>query len=539
MTKISGGEIIKNFLQAYEIPFVFGNPGTTETVILEAISHCENTTYILALQESSVIGIAAGYALATKKPAVVNIHTYPGLANSMCNMYNAFTSGIPLLVIAGQQTRASLIHEPVLSGPLTQLAETAVKYSYEVLSANDLALALQRCYTQAMMMPTAPTFLSIPMDILKESSDQAYFKYPKIYQASIDSKGIEALCDMLAKTEKGKLAFVLDYEAGTANCIDMIDAVATHFKAHVYASPYHVQPVLNPRSPCFTQILPVSSDGIYDVLKNYETIVVVGRKIDTFLFTEKPAIPSQAKLIQISSPRYLSFDYPCDLAISGDINAVLMAIIEKFKLKIQHYPAQDNKIVANELMKEYQKTNDFSAIIIKILAYVDKSTHIITEGSSEDALIQKIAAKFGFVNVFFSPRGGGLGWAMPLATGISLALGGHSICFVGDGGSLYAIHTIWTAAKYRIPVIFVCFINHEYKILKNLWCKFEKTKADNTHFIGLDLTDPQLDMLSLAKSLGAATSLVQKAEDVESALKQALQHQGPSFIGVFASPPIS
>lgn len=86
MVKFLGNEILQKFFETYEVPYVFGNPGTTETMILEAISHCQKTRYILSLHESSAIGIAAGYALIKKNPGVINIHTYPGLANSMCNL---------------------------------------------------------------------------------------------------------------------------------------------------------------------------------------------------------------------------------------------------------------------------------------------------------------------------------------------------------------------------------------------------------------------------------------------------------------------
>lgn len=447
MAKMTGGEVFKNFLETYEVPYVFGNPGTTETVILEALSHCQNTEYILALQESSVIGIAAGYALVTKKPAVVNIHTYPGLANSMCNLYNAHSSGIPLFVIAGQQSRKSLIHNPVLSGPLTELAETATKYSYQVMSADDLAISLQRCYMHSMMLPSGPTFLAIPMDILDETTDQAYFKKPEVYQACTDRKAITKLCQLLAQAGKGKIAFVIDYEAGALDSNEVIDAVASHFGAHLYASPFHVRPVLNPLSSLYTRTLPALSGAIHDILSPYETIVILGAKIETFLYTGKPALPPNAKVIQIGSPEHLAFDYPCDFAISGDIRSTLSAVMEELKIKVSEHPLPDNKRVSAELLKEHGSSNVFAPVIIKLLEHVDKSTSLITEGSSEDAIIQKAAAKFGFSNVYFSPRGGGLGWAMPLATGISLATSCHSICFVGDGGSMYAIHAIWTAAK--------------------------------------------------------------------------------------------
>ncbi|MFO2807320.1 thiamine pyrophosphate-binding protein [Legionella pneumophila] len=94
----TGSDVLKEFIAAFEINYIFGNPGTTELKFLETIQQCDNAIYFLTLQESSTVGIAAGYAMITKKPAIVNLHNYVGLANAICNMYNAFTSGIPLLI---------------------------------------------------------------------------------------------------------------------------------------------------------------------------------------------------------------------------------------------------------------------------------------------------------------------------------------------------------------------------------------------------------------------------------------------------------
>ncbi len=131
MSERTGGELIQDFLKTFDIPYVSGNPGTTETTFLAAVAE-SHASY---LHESSAAGIAAGYALITGKPSIVSLHTYPGLANGMFNLRNALISGIPLLVINGQQNSRFLIHNPVLGAPNTRLAETATKYAYKVTSA--------------------------------------------------------------------------------------------------------------------------------------------------------------------------------------------------------------------------------------------------------------------------------------------------------------------------------------------------------------------------------------------------------------------
>lgn len=110
----SGKQILKDFFDVFDIEYVFGNPGTTETTFLDVVAQSDNCKYILGLHESVATGIAAGYALESGKPSVLNIHTYPGLANAMSNMFNAYAAGIPLFVIAGQQNRSHLIHAYII-----------------------------------------------------------------------------------------------------------------------------------------------------------------------------------------------------------------------------------------------------------------------------------------------------------------------------------------------------------------------------------------------------------------------------------------
>ena len=150
--------------------------------------------------------------------------------------------------------------------------------------------------------------------------------------------------------------------------------------------------------------------------------------------------------------------------------------------------------------------------------------------------MQDMAVRLGFRNVHFSPRGGGLGWAMPLGVGIGLATGKPAVCFVGDGGSLFSIHALWTAAKYAIPSIFVCFVNNEYRLLKDLWCKAMGTTIETTHFVGMDFSDPNVDVQRIAEGFGARTEKIENLQSVGDVLARALAHPGPSFLIIDREP---
>ena len=531
----TGGALIQGFLEAYEIPFVFGNPGTTETTFLAAVA-ASKATYILSLHESSAVGIAAGHALITGKPSIVSLHTYPGLANGMFNMRNALMSGVPMLVINGQQDSRFLIHNPVLGAPNTQLAETATKYAYEVTRTDDLAIALQRCYLQARLQPTGPVFLSIPMNFMLEQTEHTAFKKTRIIDDTVP-RAIDEVVRALQAVPAGGLAIVTDYAVGAAHGVDAVSRIATALAADIYAAPFHVQGTVDPLHPNFRGQLPPTTRKINETLSRYHTMLLIGEKVDSFTYDGLPALPDDLRVIQIASAAsQLGFDFPCDMAVLGDIEATLAALAAALGATAGAAGERTADEAALDARYPASGARPSDALILSVLRHLDRATHVVTEGSSEDAVVQDMAVRLGFRNVHFSPRGGGLGWAMPLGVGIGLATGKPAVCFVGDGGSLFSIHALWTAAKYAIPSIFVCFVNNEYRLLKELWCAAMGTTMETTHFVGMDFSDPHVDLQRIAEGFGARTERITSVEVVGDVLARALAHRGPSFLIIDREP---
>lgn len=537
MPSRTGAELIDDFLGAFDIPYVFGNPGTTETTFLAAVT-ASKATYILSLHESSVVGIAAGYALITGKPAIVSLHTYPGLANGMFNMRNALMAGVPMLVINGQQDSRFLIHNPVLGAPNTQLAGTATKYAYEVTSVDDLSVALQRCYLHARTQPSGPVFLSIPMNFMLDKTEHTTFKVTRLIDDSVP-RSVDDVVQNLTSVPSGKLAVVTDYAVGAAHATDAINRIATALNADIYTAPFHVQGTVDPLHSNYRGQLPSTTLEINQCLSNYHTMLLIGEKVDTFTYNGRQALPGQLQVIQISpATTQLGFDFPCDLAVLGDVRATLEAIARLLEARSPVAPLAERVVDLAALEAKYAASEEYPSneLIFNVLLQLDRSSHIITEGSSEDAVVQDMAVRLGFRNVHFSPRGGGLGWAMPLGVGIGLATGRHSICFVGDGGSLFSIHAIWTAAKYRIPTIFICFVNNEYRLLKDLWCRAMGTTIETTNFVGMDFRDPDINFEQIGAGFGARTEKVKDCGSIVEILHRSLAYRGPSFLIIDREP---
>jgi benzoylformate decarboxylase len=333
-----------------------------------------------------------------------------------------------------------------------------------------------------------------------------------------------------------KLVIVADYAVGAAHGLDAMSRIAIALDADIYAAPFHVQGTVDPLHPRFCGQLPPTTKEIHDILSLYQTMLLIGEKVDTFTYDGRSAMPSGLQVIQIApATSQLGFDYPCDIAVLGEIKATLNAIAAELGASsIGHERTADLALLEAKYSPSGKRPSD--ALILGILRHLDLATHVITEGSSEDAVVQDMAVRLGFRNVHFSPRGGGLGWAMPLSIGIGLASGKHAVCFVGDGGSLFSIHALWTAAKYAIPSIFICFVNHEYRLLKDLWCHAMGTTIETTRFVGMDFDNPNLNMRGIAEGFGARTEKIDKRETISDVLNRAFAHPGPSFLIIDREP---
>lgn len=441
-----------------------------------------------------------------------------------------------MLVINGQQDSRFLFHNPVLGAPNVQLAETATKYAYEVTRTDDLAVALQRCYLQAGLQPTGPVFLSIPMNFMLERTVHTTFKKTRIIDDAVP-QAIDEVAHALKAIPPGRLAIVTDYAVGAADSIDAVSRIASALAADIYAAPFHVQGTVDPLHPNFRGQLPPTTREINQTLGRYHTMLLIGEKVDSFTYNGVSALPGKLKVIQIApTARQLGFDFPCDMAVLGEITATLDALAMAIGALAAVAPERTADVSVLEAQYSSSGKRPSDALILGTLHQLDPSTHIVTEGSSEDAIVQDMAVRLGFRNVHFSPRGGGLGWAMPLGVGIGLATGKPAVCFVGDGGSLFSIHALWTAAKYAVPSIFVCFVNHEYRLLKDLWCHAMGTPMETTSFVGMDFGNPELNLQGIAEGFGARTEKIKDLRTIGEVLGRALARRGPSFLIIDREP---
>ncbi|CAM3653437.1 acetolactate synthase [Rouxiella silvae] len=547
-----GADVLLETLHSEGVEYIFGNPGTTELPLMDALLRNPALKYILALQEASAVAMADGYAQASGKPGFLNLHTAGGLGHGMGNLLNAKVSQTPLVVTAGQQDTRHSISDPLLYDDLISIASPAVKWAQDVSNASQLPVLLRRAFHDANAAPSGPVFLSLPMDIMDQLTDVSIGEGSDIDRRAIGGS-LPRLAQVLAQCTPGKLAIIAGDEIHTSHATAETIEVAELLGAHVYGSSWPSRIPYPTSHALWRGNMPTTAAGIAEILKNYEAIFALGGKsLITILYSEGPAVPEGCSVYQLSADvNDLGRSYATKLSIVGDIKASLTAFLPALKEATdahrQRYralisQAADERKYAREQL-EISVAEKFSLPTIapivaahEVVRAIGPDVAIVDEALCVSPLVRKFLTSHNSGQYAFM-RGGALGWGMPAAIGYSLGLGKQPVvCLVGDGAALYSPQAMWTAAHENLPITYVVMNNQEYNILKNFMRnQAHYSSAQTNTFIAMDIVNPCIDYLALAQSMGLPAQQIRHAGDIAPAIEAAIASGRPNLIEVIVS----
>jgi benzoylformate decarboxylase len=537
-------DVLLDVLRTEGVRHLFGNPGSTELPLIDALAEASDLHYVLGLQEATVVGMADGYAQATGRPAFVNLHTSAGLGNGIGNMTNARANRSPLVVTAGQQDYRHIVTDPLLSGPLVDLAGGAVKWAHEVRTAEELGTVMRRAFHDAATPPCGPVFAALPMDLLDAEVDGAAPPASTIHPLGT-AAGLEELADLLATTAIGRLGIVVGDAVAASGAVAAMVAVAEALGAPVHGSPLHGQGVFPPAHPLWQGMLPPAAVGVRSVLEAYDRVLLVGEQaFMVYPYTPGPAVPPTVELLHLSpDPAQLGRAWPVRLGLAGDPRRSLEALLPLVRDRVDAAAAADAVEAARPTRaQEIERLEDsargrYGAAPMDPMAAAHALVRAIPPGTAvvDEAITTGVYVR-GFHHWtepgrYFFCTGGGLGWGMPAACGVSLA---HDrapvLCVVGDGSAMYSPQALWTAAAEGLPVVFAVVNHRSYKILKGYLAGMGGDAARTGRFVGLDLADPPVDFVALATSMGVDGTRIDSTGDVGDAVRTALASGRPHVL---------
>jgi benzoylformate decarboxylase len=543
----SGREVLLEVLRTEDVIHVFGNPGSTELPLIDALAAVEDLHYVLALQEATAVGMADGYAQATGRAAFLNLHTSAGLGNAIGNLTNARANGTPLVVTAGQQDERHLEYDPLLSGPLTDLAAPISKWSHEVRSLGELGTILRRAFHDAAAPPTGPVFVSLRMDILERRGDAEPPPPSLIGRRPVagDLGALGELAHLLAEAAPEGLAIVVGDEVAASSAVDEAVQLAEALGAAVYGSPLFGSAVFPRAHPLWAGMLPYSATGVRATLEPYRRVLLVGgRAFMAYPYTPESPVPPTVELLHLSpDPAQLGRAHPVRLGLAGDPKVTLAALVPLVADTVDRRVTAEAVTAASARRRaeieslEGVASSRYAAVPMDPMAAAHALVRALPPAT---AVVDEAITTGGFVRGFhhdsvpggyFFCRGGGLGWGMPAACGVSLGRGGEPVlCVVGDGSALYSPQALWTAAHEQLPVVFAVVDNRQYRILKDNLRSMDAVSSRVGRFVAMDLVDPPVDFLALAGAFGVDSIPIESADEVGDAVRTALETGRPHLL---------
>jgi benzoylformate decarboxylase len=547
----NGANILLEALESEGVEYIFGNPGTTELPLMDALINKPNIHYVWGLQEASVVAMADGYAQASGKPGFINLHTAGGLGHGLGNLLNAYTSGTPLVVTAGQQDSRHAITDPLLQGDLVSIASPTAKWAAEVTTPEQIPILVHRAFQDSQATPSGPVFLSLPMDVMEAESDTDMPDVSHVDRRPI-ANSLPELADELAEIAPGKVAIIAGDEISFNDAYKEVVDLAEILSAPVFGSswPAHIP---YPTSHYLWQgNLPTKAVDIAEKMKDFDCVFALGGKsFITILYSEASALPEGCELFQLSvDGRDLGRTYPSKLSVVGDIQFSLKELNQLLKEKISGneslYQSQ-REIAKQTFIKQkedlHQQADKLSSlkeihplVAARELAKAIGPVPIVDEAIATAAHLRKFLNNNSTRQYSFL-RGGALGWGMPAAVGFSLGLDRKPVVsLVGDGAAMYSPQAIWTAVHEELPITFIVMNNMEYNVLKNFMRSQPHYNAAQTEqFIAMDMNKPAIDFLALGKSMGMEGQRIYHAQDIENTVKQAIASGKPNLIEIVIS----
>jgi benzoylformate decarboxylase len=535
-------EVLLEILRDEGVTHVFGNPGSTEMPLLDALVGVSDIAYVLGLQEATAVGMADGWALASGKVGFVNLHAMGGLGNAMGVLVASKASETPLVVTAGQQDTRHLMTEPWLSGDLVGLAQPVTKWAKEVRRGEDVGQALRRAFAIARTPPCGPVFLSLPMDVLDQ-------------EVSGPTPPASAAPKLGASPEAAKLAARLSGYAAEKVVVllgdDLSASTSAGLVAFAQSAGYSVwgtqitsRAAFPSSHPCWAGVMKPDFAWMRDHFLDKQAIVLIGgRALVAYPYRAEQPVPEGVAFLHVAdNADAFGRDHAADMALIGDIGATLEATAGFLRAKLDVKQVEDRLRALTE-----HKRAATAALRAEILGETgaplsaDAAVLAALDAMPEDALITNdSAATFGRVQDlmttrpgrYFFARGGVLGCNWPAAVGAALARQDWVAALTGDGGAMYSPQALWSAARVKAPVIFYVFNNRRYNVLQNVARSLHYENALANRFVGMDLDDPAIDFSALARSMGVAYERADDRAAIFSASARAIERGGPTVIEI-------
>jgi benzoylformate decarboxylase len=549
-----GRDVVFEYLRDLGVEYLFGVPGTNEIPLIDGTSVATNgVEFVPCLHENIAVGAAMGYARISGKPGVVELHLTPGAAHGIGNLYNAYRCRIPVVVLCAQQHSELMLQEPALWSDLVQVARQYTKWAHEVRSPDELPMALQRAFKEALAPPARPVFLSIPWDFTLQPVQDGPARVTRVARHFVGDRAEVARAAEQLATAKHPVIVAGD-GVGAADAWDELDRLGELTGAPVYSEP--MSSYLNfpnskkrwqgelPQTQALQQAIFATHDVAFLCGFNAQAQVLVYR------YENGPLIPPSVTQVYLHDDEWeIGKNHYGEVAILGDIKATLPVLCDQ----IAAHPGLDaaaagqrnEQIVTADAQRRQELTaataglddadagaaplptgEQVAMALARVQPLLSAPLTLVDEAVS-DAKSFLTWPIYDRPDARFFAQGGSLGFSMPFSVGAKLAAGKSRtvVNVIGDGSALFYPHTWWTTRRFDLPILTLVTNNREYRTLQ-LGLELVKSlytwqPSGDPWYLRLD-QKPIMSFVDLAATFGIKGAPVSSLPELLPALEQAV-----------------
>lgn len=538
-------------LRADGFAHMFGNPGTVEQGFLDELRQVPELRYVLTLQESVAVLAADGYARAARRPALVQIHSSPGLGNAIGALYQAHRGHAPLVVIGGDAGVRYQAMDAQMAADLVGMARPVTKWAAQASHPDSLLRLLRRAVKVAATPPAGPVYLCLPQDVLDAECTEPV--RPTLIPDTRTLPEDTVISDIAQRLGSAERPLILVGDGVANSCAQPeLAAVAALVGAPVWEVDAG-EVNLAHTHPCYrgstghmfgTQSLPT--------LRDADVVLVVGTYLMPEVFPELGEVfAADTEVLHVDlDPDAIAKNHRVDVGVVADPKLTLAALAKRLdaalpaaareagRARTAQLAAQAGAERARDLALDADRRGrsplDFSEFAQALAARLPADAVIVDEALTNSPALTRHRPPAEPGGRLLT-RGGSLGIGFPGAVGAQFALPGRRVVGVsGDGGTMYTPQALWTAARHELNTLFVVCNNGSYRLLQaniDHWWG-EQDVPRHAFPTAFDLSRPAIDFARMAEAMGVPGFRVERGDAIAPALDAALERPGPALIDV-------
>jgi acetolactate synthase-1/2/3 large subunit len=514
-SRMTGGEALLRTLCEGGADLYLANPGTSEMHLVEALDRVHGIRPVLGLFEGVLSGAADGYARMTGRPAITLFHLGPGLANGLANLHNPRRAMVPMVNLVGEHTAAHLPKDPPLASDIESLARPMSHWVRRNNSAATLAEDGAAALAAALSPPGRIATLIVPADSAWQSVQGPLPKAKPPAAPAVPKERVREIANVLRRNEPAALL------AGTSALRDpglrTAGRIAAKAGTRLLCGTFPARISRGVGRPRVERI-PYFPERAAEFLAGLRHIVLVGDRM-TVPFFGYPTISSEI------------VPAGCELhtlaAVEDDVPGALEALAAELGAE------QTEPSIERSARPQIEDGAITPEAVARVLGALLPEGAIVSDEGATSSLGTLPATAGAPPHDWLFLTGGAIGQGVPVATGAALACPDRKVITLeGDGSGMYTIQALWTQAREKLDVTTIVFANRSYAILgMELSRMANAMPSDRTRGL-IDLGNPEVDWVSLARGLGVEGERVTSLRDLEQKLASALRERGPRLLEV-------